>query len=80
MEENISLIRREDIKYCEMEDAADIKLEGTHLTVVSLALEKLDKPITIICSEKYENFDNFWMSATIDRDISVSIDDRVDNS
>ena len=63
-----------------MEDAADIQLEGTHLTVVSLALEKLDKPITIICSEKYEQFKNFWMSATIDRDISVSIDDRVDNS
>ena len=42
-----------------MEDAADIQLEGTHLAVISIVLEKLDEPIAAICSEKYEQFEKF---------------------
>ena len=80
MEENITLLDREEIKNYEIEDVPDNQLEGPHLTVVNLVLERLDKPITIICSEKYEKFEDFWMSATIDKDISISIDDNMVDS
>ena len=80
MEENITLLDREDIKNYEIEDVPDNQLEGPHLTAVNLVLERLDKPITIICSEKYEKFEDFWMSATIDKDISISIDDNMVDS
>ena len=55
MEENITLLDREEIKNYEIEDVPDNQLEGPHLAVVNLVLERLDKPITIICSENMKN-------------------------
>ena len=52
MDENITLLHREEIKNYEIEDFPDNQLEVPYLTVVNLVLERLDKPIAIICSKK----------------------------
>ena len=80
MEKNITLSDREEAKTHEMHDTSSHQPNESPFTVVNIALDGFGKPITVIWSGKFEKFENFWMSSTIDWDILNATNAWMDDS
>ena len=49
-------------------------------TVINIVLKGFEDPITIVSSGNFEEFEDFWMSSTIDQDISNFLEGTAEDS
>ena len=80
MEKQNLLFNIEELKDQELHDDSVNTPSELQYTVINIVLTGFEDPITIVSSGKFEEFEDFWMSSTIDQDISNFLEGTAEDS